>query len=353
VAIPAGASRVTFPVFGARPGVEEFSAQPSDSGFDTAFARVQVSPLTALHLEISSGDQQLVGAGPLAAPVILRAVDQNRLGYPGVRVTASASAGGTVEPSIAISDPDGFVTFRWTAAQGRVNALDASIEGAPAGGVTVTALGPPVILPGGVVNAASFQPRIAPGTLVSIFGGSLAAGRTAAAPSSSALPATLAGVQVKINGSPAPLVYVSDRQVNFLAPATLLPGPAEIVIQTSLGTSAPFAVQFEQYAPAIFFNVPARIVGGEEGSAGLTLTVYCTGFDSIVPRPAPTPAPRAAVLIDGVETPELGLVSFPRSSGVQVLIALMRPLPPGSHDLAITLHGIVSNTVKIHVPPGN
>src|SRR5262249_31897269 len=48
VTIPAGAKSVTFTVNGVRAGVEEITATPKDSAYETAFARVQVSPPSAV-----------------------------------------------------------------------------------------------------------------------------------------------------------------------------------------------------------------------------------------------------------------------------------------------------------------
>jgi FG-GAP-like repeat len=69
-----------------------------------------------------------------------------------------------------------------------------------------------------VVNAASFaanQP-VAPGSLVAIFGAGIgpAAGAVPSGPSAD----TLAGVSVTFNGIPAPLLYVSARQINAQVP---------------------------------------------------------------------------------------------------------------------------------------
>ena len=50
VTIAAGETSVSFPIGGLRAGVEELTAQPGDSAFDTAYARVQVSPASSLRI---------------------------------------------------------------------------------------------------------------------------------------------------------------------------------------------------------------------------------------------------------------------------------------------------------------
>ena len=83
---------------------------------------------------------------------------------------------------------------------------------APAGGVFIN--------PAGVVNAGSLAPFTAswaPGELVSIYGTNLAP--TTA--SDGSLPTTLSGVQVLVNGAPAPISFVSPGQINAVIPISL------------------------------------------------------------------------------------------------------------------------------------
>ena len=58
------------------------------------------------------------------------------------------------------------------------------------------------IFPNGIINAASLQPSVAAGSIVSILGTSLADGTVAA--STVPLPNTLGGTSVLVNGTPAP-----------------------------------------------------------------------------------------------------------------------------------------------------
>jgi uncharacterized protein (TIGR03437 family) len=65
-------------------------------------------------------------------------------------------------------------------------------------------------------SAASFKNVLAPGEIAALFGASLANGKATA--TSQPLPTTLANVQVRINGVPAPLFFVSPGQINFQVP---------------------------------------------------------------------------------------------------------------------------------------
>ncbi len=74
----------------------------------------------------------------------------------------------------------------------------------------------PAISANGVVDAAGFEPTLAPGGLASVFGAELAAETTHA--TSLPLPTTLADAKVKVNGIDAPLLFVSPTQINFQVP---------------------------------------------------------------------------------------------------------------------------------------
>jgi hypothetical protein len=112
--IPAGAISTTFYMFGMRTGVDTLTAIPTDSTYETAFAKIQVADSTlSLHLDIvSRGDA-----------VVLRVADLNELPYPNIIVRATASDG-TVNPSSAISDSNGLVRFQVNA-----SGLSAQING--------------------------------------------------------------------------------------------------------------------------------------------------------------------------------------------------------------------------------
>src|SRR5205085_5526438 len=79
----------------------------------------------------------------------------------------------------------------------------------------------PVIAAGGIVSAASFTAPVAPGSLISLFGGNLA-GATA----------------VELNGAPVPLIAVTPGQINAQLPYETGAGFANAVVVTPSGRSA-------------------------------------------------------------------------------------------------------------------
>ena len=102
----------------------------TDNPYETAYARVQVAPATALHLVAVSGNQRIGSDGVVPLPVITRVTDINNLPYPGVRVQASPSGNGSVTPAVAVTDSDGRATFRWNAGNDTSAQLRMTLEGA-------------------------------------------------------------------------------------------------------------------------------------------------------------------------------------------------------------------------------
>ena len=95
----------------------------------------------------------------------------------------------------------------------------------------------PVISPGGIVNAASFTPAIAPGSLISIFGANFIADTT-----------------VQVNGVSLPLLAVSSQQINAQLQFEVVPGTAALPVTNTLGVSAPVSFTVLPAAPGIFAN---------------------------------------------------------------------------------------------------
>ncbi len=361
VTIPAGGKQARFELSGLRPGVEELTFEPADNRYETVVARVQVAASgTGLKPVVVSGDLQPAIAGrPLPEPVVVRVTDANYVPYPGVRVQASASRGGVVTPTEAITDEEGAVSFRWTPGSEPLNELTIEAVGSR---VVATALSRPAINAGGVVNAASYRPELAPGALASIFGANLAAGVAywAAPP----WPSVIAGVQVKLNGLSVPLLLVTDRQINFLVPLSAATGDAEIVVTTPLGTSAAATVRIQPAAPGIFFDatsgVGAVLVAGtgkltteRPATAGDYLEIYCTGLGAVetlggtLRRTIVTPR----AFIAGREVPEVvysGLA--PGYLGLyQVNVRVPEGLPAGLQPLRLEIAGRQSNEVLIRL----
>lgn len=107
----------------------------------------------------------------------------------------------------------------------------------------------------GVVSGASFQAGIAPRSWVTIIGTNLSTASRAWASSdfvNGALPSSLEGVSVTINGKSAYVQYVSPTQINVVAPADIGTGPVEVKVTSNGQTSDAAIASVQTFAPAFF-----------------------------------------------------------------------------------------------------
>lgn len=104
-----------------------------------------------------------------------------------------------------------------------------------------------------VVSAASYKGAVSPSSLAAIFGSGLATSTASATlDASGQLPTQLANVSVEIGGIAAPLIYVSQTQINLVIPDSVATGTANVVVHTPLGTSLTGTVLVGDTAPGLF-----------------------------------------------------------------------------------------------------
>jgi uncharacterized protein (TIGR03437 family) len=327
ITIPAGATSANFTVTaGIKAGVEELLATPADSGYEVAFARVQVAAPAQLTLREARGP---------FSNVAVQLTDANGLPYPGARIVA-ATTSGTVSPPIAATDAAGFATFQWTPAEGGTSQLKLSLEAAPTVSLTLNA-GSAVPVIGAVVNAASFVAGGSPGSLASFFG------------------ANLSGATVSLNGADVHPFYASDTQVNFYIPAQTPLGANVVTVTAPSGLQASSTVNLVSAQPGIFSG--AVVHAGTTTSAlttpvhaGEYIEIYCTGL-------GPTRSSGALSVTTVTPTIYLGGTAVsPAYSGLsgfvglyQVNVQIPEGLGPGTLPLTLVSGTAYSNEVKIAV----
>ncbi len=184
---------------------------------------------------------------------------------------------------------------------------------------TASTTKPRAIASGGVVNAASFEAPISPGTLFSIFGSGLATGTKEgfALP----FPTNWNGTSVRLNGVECPLVYVSPTQINAQVPSTISPGRGMVqVLQNGVVFSEP--IDIVAASPGIFVRNGERqaivqaLDGGLRGpdnpaAPGDIVTLYGTGIGSISP----------ALATGEIASPNLSRATLPFSATIDGLPA--------------------------------
>lgn len=148
----------------------------------------------------------------------------------------------------------------------------------------------PIISAGGVANAANFDSSagVAPGSMVVIFGTSLASGlsRMESVP----LSTSIANVSVTFNGVAAPLQTVSSNVITAQVPWNVLPDPtvpgtADVVVSGPGIQSQAATVAITPAAPAIYRVHPWTTQAMALNSDG-TLTAAVGSIDGFQSHPA-------------------------------------------------------------------
>jgi uncharacterized protein (TIGR03437 family) len=303
VTIPSGARTAPFTISGLKTGVEELQATPSDPAYETAYARVQVADASLLQLTALT-----------TSPVTVELTDSNRLVYAGARITATASAGGSVSPAAAVTDARGIAGFQWTPGPAPVNTLHVAAEAFPSVALDLEA-GSAVPVIYAVVNAASWEPGLCPGALQTIFG------------------ANLAGAKVLVGDTPASLLYGSDTQINFLNSGTVT--ETTVTVVSSSGTRASFTTTSATYQPGIF-----AITGGTH--AGDSIEILCTGLGPATISPT--------VFIGSVPVQPSSSALAPGYAGLyKVNAQIPATLGPGTYPVMLSVNLAHSNSVNLTV----
>jgi uncharacterized protein (TIGR03437 family) len=227
----------------------------------------------------------------------------------------------------------------------------------------------PYIAPTGVENGAGPTPQegVAPGSLVSIFGASLAA--TTVSGPDNPMAQTLGDVTVRVGGRLLPLFFVSPAQINILLPDDL-PAGRQVLTVSSTGmpdVQAPFTIV--RNAPGLFQQSTIAAALHEDGSPvtadspgrrGEKLSLYGTGFGPANhPRTAgfPVPADPPFLIVDSakIQIGDAVLIpektfSAPGKSGIDIVqFRLTDAVPAGNPQLRLSVNGQDSNTVVLPV----
>jgi uncharacterized protein (TIGR03437 family) len=249
------------------------------------------------------------------------------------------------------------------AAPGLVN-VAVSNPGVPPVNAAVFTIGDPVptTTTAGIVNAASSQSAIAPGSLISIYGVNLAPG--AAAAISLPLPLSLNGTSVTINGIAAPLVFVSGGQINAQVPFEVPPGSASLSIRAGALKSAPVSFTVQAVAPGVLPVVQNCLDGAVNSKqspvqVGQLITLWVTGqgpVDSPIATGDAAPAdPIALPLADvraqigGQDAQVVFAGMAPGLAGLMQVNVMVPATVVGQQPVMLTVGGVASNQVMVSV----
>lgn len=235
--------------------------------------------------------------------------------------------------------------------------------------LTAPAAATPSITAGGVANAASGAAGVSPNTWISIYGSNFSLAWQTLASSDlvdNAIPTSLAGVSVEINGKAAFIEYVSPTQINVLAPADVSTGSVNISVSNSAGTSPvatatmtmtlPGLAVLSNYVRALRYPDGVIVNGTGNAEPGFTtaaaagpgdvIALFGTGFGATSPAMTPgqvftgayTTSNAVTVTIGGVLA-EVLWAGLSAAGLDQISVRVPSGLADGDHSVVATVAG--------------
>lgn len=241
--------------------------------------------------------------------------DPNTSWHSGFQLTATAGSFTAVSSTVVItssgkqyvdhSSSASAYTFDWTPPSG-VDTVTFYVAGIAASGtrrtnayttsVTLTraqSTTRPTITSAGVLNSASFAQGISSGSWVTIFGTNLAPAGVSRSWTGSEivdgkLPTELETTQVKINGKPAAIAFISPTQLNVQAPEDTATGTVSVEVTSAGATSDAVTADLRAAAPGFFRFSPSssRYVAAvhADGTLAATSGLLGSGVASRAPK---------------------------------------------------------------------
>ncbi len=217
--------------------------------------------------------------------------------------------------------------------------------------------------PLGIVNSATFAPAtnpIAPNEFITLFGSGMAGG---VAPAQTLpLPVTLGNVQVLINGTAAPLDYVSPTQIIALVPSSVTPPNAYYATIQVMNNGAPsnkVTVYTNYTAPGVFATPiaigPAAAQHGDyslisstsPAKPGEVITLYAGGLGAVTPAIVPDGAAASSNPLS--HTNESVYVDFSNVNAPTINFAGLTPTAAGLYQINVTVPTGTSSNAYVDV----
>lgn len=224
-------------------------------------------------------------------------------------------------------------------------------------------------------SAASYLPTLSPAGIAALFGSELTSGATEAA-TAQPLPITLAGTQVLINGTPAPLFFASPQQINFQVPRTT-PAITSFPFSSSVPSSTATievisngkliragSFQLAPAVPAIFtfnqsgtglaaaldaftFTGPPFSATRPNGEPNI-IALFCSGLGADATDVDGNVNASVQVTIDASPVTVAYAGRAPGFTGLnQLNVVLPAGLSSGTHTIVVSRNGIQSNQATI------
>ena len=365
--------RASVPTQFTQPGAYSFTITGPTGFTPTLYSMTSAGPPSVLRL--STGSNSLSAAiNTDFAPLQVLMTDAAGNPVAGVTVTFTAPSNGASgaftgsksNTVTTLTDPSGLASALLTAnaiaGNYQVAASGAGLPGSVSFNLT-NFLAPSLRSGNPVLDAVTNRAQIVPGSWVTVYGSNLS-GVTkdwSDQDFSKGLPASVAGVQVLVNGVPAPVWYVSPGQVNFQAPGNIS-GSARIAVSrsgvatdetvVSVVSRSPgvisYSADFVTYYPAAQFSGTSTVVGDpaifgdavRKAKPGDQITAYVTGLAGtqsgiVIGSPIPFTSPVTIKIGSTTVTP-----SFIAQIGpgyYQVNFTIPAGTPPGNVPFSIAV----------------
>ena len=340
-------TRVTL---GNAPGPVQIRVRTADGTVSATFTVTAIS--SAASFTVAGGDAQIAATGqPFATPLQIRVLDANNAPVVGTPVTFAVTSGSaTLATTSAPTNAQGIATVNITAGSASGPVVVTATSGALTARFNLTVRTPgPVFTASSIVNGASFQAGISPGSIATIFASGIAPTLRGSTTSGlvGPLATKLADVEVLINGINAPIYSVSNvngqESVTIQVPYEVNPGVASVTVRTAGGgTTTVDNVQVNQVSPAVFettdpVNNRRYAVGYRQDGTAISSTnparrgdiirIFATGLGQTSPgtgtnRIAAAGQTVSAPIVVGLGNAGVRLVSaeaLPGSVGIYVL----------------------------------
>jgi uncharacterized protein (TIGR03437 family) len=202
----------------------------------------------------------------------------------------------------------------------------------------------------GITYADFWSGNVAPGEIITIYGTLLGPDTGVAAPSGS-VPASLGGVKVLFDGTPAPLLWVQSNQINAIVPFEVQAPTTAMSIEYGGSTYGPVKLPVESTVPGIFtingsgggqaavLNQDGTLNSASNPAAkGSIVSIYATGAGLM-----------NSLMTDGAITPSIPPFPVPLLN-VQIEIGGL----PASVQYAGAAPGLVAGAIQVnaYVPAG-
>jgi uncharacterized protein (TIGR03437 family) len=197
---------------------------------------------------------------------------------------------------------------------------------------------PPVISK--VVNAADGKQPVAPGGLISVYGTGMSP--VSVATSQIPLPTALGQSCLSVNGTPVPLLFVSQTQINAQLPNNVA-GPSTVDVHTPAGVSGSFHFSAEAAAPSVFLSGTAGPL------TGLATIVRATNNQLVTPTNPIRPGDTLVIYLTGMGVTSPAVVAGrPAPSSPLAWASIGATVTLGGSGLTIEYAGLVPGEVGVY-----